>query len=277
MKNIHGFIRRSVRNCYLIQRKCEVVGVNPKSKLIVFLILLTLGLTQQTKAQFTFDLGMGYGPFKNDEAQYSILTNSLADQSPVKSIIKLDMPSSTRGVSFGIGFGYPFSSHKSVSYGMFVDAFYQRSGKISALNAAGGLKVEFKVSDNVLIGFRGGVCFIPVWGKVGQVGERSGDVYLRAPDGYDYPIGSEISVNSSAFGGMTYGELRYYTSQKVYILFGGGYQFGLSAKDWSYEITDKNDKNKKTDLPKDGLDSLPPKIEFGGSFIRIGIGLLIEE
>ncbi|MBM3712174.1 MAG: hypothetical protein FJW56_01865 [Actinobacteria bacterium] len=248
-----------------------------KSKFIVYCIILFVCLRQQTKAQYTFDLSLGYGPFKNEEAKYSILTNSLADQSPVKSLIKLDMPSSAGGVNIGIGFGHPFSLQQSVSFGLFVDVYVQRSSNITAINAAGGLKAEFKVSDNLLIGIRGGAAFIPVWGKVGYVGERTGDVYLRAPDGYDYQIGSEISVNSSAFGGMTYGELKYNTSQEFYILFGGGYQFGLTAKNWTYKITDKNDTNQNTELPKDGFDRLPPNVEFGGGFIRIGIGFLVRK
>jgi hypothetical protein len=218
---------------------------------------------------------LGYEPYKQDASKYSILTGGELDRSAEKSYINVDQAATTNAVTFGARAGvlvfqdenpFRFNFDMSCALNVFTKSFYGARFGLS-------IEPEFKRPTSPLAAFLGaGIDGYILWGNIGEVGSASpNDLYLDAPDGHLYPIGSDFDIQSNFLMGVNaYFGLRFYTGKYNNIFVLAGYQVAANAEKWNYTITDCDNSDFKYDIPRSLLPMHPNKVVQDGPFFRIG-------
>ena len=217
-------------------------------------------------------LGLWIGSFPGqiDEKQYNVLTNDLIDTSPVKSYIHLNQAGYSSEIVFGLNYDYFLSSD------LFVEASgaYGGLGGLWFVNLAAGIGYAINVTNTFSIFLEPQASYTSVQGKIGEVGEREGDYYLSAPDGYDYPVGSPVHASGGSFGiALKVGGLLRIGS--ILVTPSVGYLYGGRIDDWKFTIYDPDDDEINTELPAAGFEESPSSFDPKGLCASISVGIAL--
>ncbi len=239
------------------------------------LLLLPAIVSAQYKAHPHIQIFVGYEPYKQDEKFYTIQTGGELDWSVEKSLLKVDQHATTDAVTFGVRLGtllyqdenpFRFNIDLSAGLNVFTKSFY--GGRFGF-----SVEPEFKRPGMPIAAFLGaGIDGYILWGNMGEVGGSSkNDLYLSAPDGHNYPIGSRFDIQSNFLMGLNgYFGLRYYVGNFNNIFVLAGYQIAAVAEKWNYTLVDANNSDITYDIPRDYLPTHPNLVNQDGPFFRVG-------
>ena len=243
----------------------------------IFFMILLLSKIAFSQQNLVIGLKVGVAPLQTEEARYNILTNELADTSPVKSAITLDQSSSSTAISVMVNgeielIRYP---EKDVSISVEAEIGVFGFTKSAFVGYPFGIGVKPRKMITEKLSVYGALDFYGalVTGQIGEVGLTEGDLYLVAPDGNEYDVGSTIDASTFIFGTMIYvgSEFEITPAWRLYIDL--GYQLLGEANDFKYTITDVEDDSKNSNLPKEGFEEQPPPVKLTGMILRVGISV----
>jgi hypothetical protein len=219
---------------------------------------------------------VGYEPYRMDRLYYEMIASGELDRSEVKSKITLDQKESKNAVSLGARLNLPFEETGSILWTAHVQGGFIFFNSINAFQLMLSLEPEFTTTKSISPFFGVGIDVHSLFGKVGEVGEREGDFFLEAPDGRNYPVGSTISVKTNLlFGVSSYIGIKWDISREYRVFVYGGYKVAPTADKWTFEIEDRDDSNKKTELPTRGFERQPSAVGLSSFFARVGFDFMI--
>ena len=241
---------------------------------LISAFLFLSGISAAQNAHPHVQVFMGYEPYKMSSANYSIQTGGELDTSPEKSLLVVEQKESKNAVTVGLRLGaLVYAENQPFRYNVDLESSVNLfSASFASARFSLNVEPEF-VSESALAAFLGlSVNGYIIWGEVGEVGGNStNDLFLSAPDGHNYPVGSKININSNFLMGISpYFGLRFYTGEFNNIFIAGGYQLAATASKWNYTIVDSGDEEQRYDIPRNLLPRHPNPVEFDGLFFRVG-------
>lgn len=224
-------------------------------------------------AAIVFRFYGGVVPWAINTAGQSVRLNGNADSSPVPSLVEYREANQKRIVVGGLGVQFverPFGPvllrpELGVELGT-GGGIWLVQGMLGGVATFGQGRVRPQAALRVGAAWR--------TGKVGEVGSTSGDVYLRAPDGNEYEIGSSIETGSSALAvepavgvELPMGSLKGFAEI--------GYRAAFQLGDWRYTVSDPTgtSEQRSSKLPASGFSANPPELRQSGPFVRLGVGV----
>lgn len=232
----------------------------------VFALLLPLApmraQTSNTRAGFT----VSQSNWHMRNAGTTVLLNGNADGSPVPSEVYY-LPSGGAQSTF-VGLSASWEGHQTAL--IETNALTAGSGFVSAITGAYGWVHDDTPMQRASLSTSLMISGAYLWGDVGEVGSRAGDQYLQAPDGVRYEAGSIIDIRGIALGVDASLGVSLRLTESAVLSATGGYRYMAPVTDWTYRVkTESGDQT--SDLPSNGIDGDPPKLEMSGLLIRVGL------
>jgi hypothetical protein len=137
---------------------------------------------------------------------------------------------------------------------------------------AAGARADFYLWRRLYLSVGLGLGVAGATGKVGEVGERTegcSDIFLEAPDGHRYYIGSAVDVSDTSFQFHGKVGIGYLFSPHVRLQLELGGQVVPELDDWSYRVSDAENDDTSTELPASGFDEHPPSVRLSGFLGRL--------
>jgi hypothetical protein len=231
-----------------------------------------------TTSRFAMSFGLGVLTVDVPEAQYYITAHAPADSSPCPSWIHLDQSDSGATMSIDLSFDFDLTNMFNLETGpvqivLFAEIIISPTFKTFLVwSLAAGARADFYIFRRLYLSIGLGLGVAGATGRIGEVGERTegcSDIYLEAPDGHRYYIGSEVVVSDASF--QFHGKLGigYLFSPHVRLHLELGGQLVPELDDWTYRVTDNEDDSISVDLPSSGFDEHPPSVRLSGFLGRL--------
>jgi hypothetical protein len=231
---------------------------------IVTLLLLT-PTTGRAQTEWSFGIVSTMSRWRIENAGQEIILGSVADRSPVPSLVTYDGSTLDKSTSYAIGI-----SAERGRTSAFVETNYLQYGTGFVNGAVGGIGYQLRRDEerawSPLLAGHATVGF--AWGEIGEVGARPGDVYLIAPDGEQYPAGSKIGVRAATLGLDVSGGMLMRFSERVTVQVSGGYRAMTPVKEWTYHVRSASG-DQESALPPEGFAANPPVLKMDGAFLRL--------